>query len=190
MAAPLGNKYAVGNNGGRPRKFDKVEQLEEMIETYFESCFGVDSEDNRIQIRPITLEGLAYDLGCDRRTIWNYKGMKDSNNHEYFPAIKKAIDRCNVSLIEYALTAKNPAGAIWLACNNHEYTQKVEVHTTTTSDQLTNDDIQDKINELKKRQNKDESIGTGESQEWNGMGLREIRFSCNVHDWLASKAGR
>ena len=135
---------------GRPRKFETIEQLEEMIGAYFESCYGVDDKGNRIQIRPITLEGLSYDLGCDRKTIYNYKGMKDSNNQDFFPTIKRAIDRCAVALIEHSLTARNPAGAIWLACNNYEYTQKVEVTTTTSSDQLDTDEIKAKLDALKK----------------------------------------
>jgi len=135
---------------GRPRKFDTVEQLEEMIETYFESCFGIDDKGNRIQIRPITLEGLAYDLNCDRKTIWNYKGMKDSNKQDYFPAIKRAIDRCQVALIEHSLTAKNPAGAIWLGCNNYDYVQKVELHATCQPEQLSASDIHKQLEARKK----------------------------------------
>jgi hypothetical protein len=136
--------------GGAPRKFNTVEELETLIEAYFESCYGKDANGNSIQIRPITLEGLSYGLGCDRKTIWNYKGMKDSKNQDFFPTIKRAIDRCQVSLAEHALTAKNPAGAIWLGCNNYNYVQKVEIQATTQPEQLTPDDIKNQLEQHKK----------------------------------------
>lgn len=116
--------------GSRPFLFETVEQLEGLIEKYFESCFGVDANGNTYQIRPITLEGLAYDLDCDRKTIHNYKDRKDKNGKEFYPVIKKAINRCQVSLVELALTARNPAGAIWLGCNNYDYVNKTDVHVS------------------------------------------------------------
>lgn len=39
MAAPKGNKFAIGNDGGRPLKFKTVEELQEKIDKYFESCW-------------------------------------------------------------------------------------------------------------------------------------------------------
>lgn len=112
--------------------FSTPEELEVLINKYFESCF--DKEGKRI--RPITLEGLAYDIGCDRRTIWEYK-----KKPEFWPVIKKAIDMAQMSLAEYAMEARNPAGAIWLGCNNYEYVQKKEVNITTETESLSADDI-------------------------------------------------
>ena len=37
MPAPKGNKYALGNNGGRPRKYETPEDMELKIVEYFES---------------------------------------------------------------------------------------------------------------------------------------------------------
>lgn len=122
--------------GGQPCMFESPEQLRGLIEEYFESCHGVDGNGNKIQIRPITLEGLAYHIGCDRKTIWNYK-----HRPEYWPVIKRATDRCQVALIEHSLTARNPAGAIWLACNNYEYTQKAEINVTQTPEKLDTDAV-------------------------------------------------
>lgn len=40
MAAPKGNKYALGNHGGRPPLYETVETLEKEIAAYFEYCLG------------------------------------------------------------------------------------------------------------------------------------------------------
>ena len=37
--APKGNQYAVGNKGGRPPIFKTVQELDQAINEYFESCF-------------------------------------------------------------------------------------------------------------------------------------------------------
>jgi len=123
---------------GKPPIFETPEILENHIEEYFKACIRVNDDGSETQTRPITLEGLAYHIGCDRKSIWNYK-----QKPEFYPLVKKAIDRCNVSLIEHALTARNPAGAIWLACNNHEYTQKSELTVTAQPEQLSANDVKE-----------------------------------------------
>ena len=135
------------NLDGRPPLFETVEQLEGLINGYFESCFGKDENDNKIQLRPITIEGLAYDIGCDRKTIHNYKGRKDINGKNFFFVIKRAIDRCQVSLVEHAMTARNPAGAIWLGCNNYDYVNKTDIHVSQELEQLNAHDVKKMIEE-------------------------------------------
>ena len=65
------------NKGGRPLKFNSVEELQSKIDSYFAWA-----EEHR---KPLTIERLAVFLYVDRDTILNYE-KKD----EYFGTIKKA----------------------------------------------------------------------------------------------------
>lgn len=79
MAAPLGNKFAVGNTGGRPPKFDSKEALEAKISAFFDSC----KEDG---VKG-TITGLALYLGfCSRSSLDDYA----EKGEEYSYTIKRA----------------------------------------------------------------------------------------------------
>lgn len=65
MAAPKGNSYALGNNGGRPPHFESPELLHLECQAYFEKC-----EADRIKT---TITGLALYLGfCSRSSLEDY----------------------------------------------------------------------------------------------------------------------
>lgn len=93
--------------GGRPLKFQTVEELDLAIQNYFAKQdphttsalveTGQDSKGNMLfdtrtvltEQKPYTMTGLARAIGVDRRTLLNYK-----NRDEYFPSIQGAIGRC------------------------------------------------------------------------------------------------
>lgn len=60
MAAHKGNKYALGNNGGRPPKYKTPEELNKKCIEYFDYC-----EENKIRI---TISGLPLFLGFSCRS--------------------------------------------------------------------------------------------------------------------------
>ena len=65
MAAAKGNKYALGNNGGRPPHYETAEHLKEKIEQFFNFCM-------RNKEKP-TITGLALYLGFEsRQSIEDY----------------------------------------------------------------------------------------------------------------------
>lgn len=65
MAAPLGNKFAIGNTGGRPPKFETREALGAEISAFFDSC-----KEEGIKA---TVTGLALYLGfCSRSSLDDY----------------------------------------------------------------------------------------------------------------------
>ncbi len=80
--------------GGTPPKYTSKEQIEGLIEKYFEDCEGEllrDADGNPvldkfsqpifIDRRPPTTAGLARALGFKSRTsLWNYKGKKEFRN--------------------------------------------------------------------------------------------------------------
>lgn len=109
MAAPKGNLYALGNNGGRPPIYDNAQDLEKLIFKYFEYILGEkgereiekivkDSEGNPKVLKvkeenwirkpePPTVTALSIFLGfADKSSLYEYKKKK-----EFSYSIKRAI---------------------------------------------------------------------------------------------------
>lgn len=123
-------------NFGRPPKFKTPEELEEMIDQYFEECPDkvkkYSSEGSAFEIECPTLTGLAIYLGfCSRQSMYDYE------KREHFSyAIKRArvfVER----VYENLLQAGQPTGAIF-ALKNMGWRDKQEVET---SGQITNMNI-------------------------------------------------
>lgn len=127
----------MSNPGGRPPLYTNKEELERLINEYFDYC------DNRIQQvysaksesvievinpEPYTMAGLAYYLGMDRRTLLNY-----SKKEEFFPTIKAARDRVEFD-VERRMNDKGAftPGLIFNAKNNFSWQDKSEVDSNTT----------------------------------------------------------
>lgn len=87
--------------GGRPLTWTDPSQLQELIDKYFKT-----------EKWP-TLSGLAYFIGIDRNTLYNYE-KKD----QFFSTIKKARDRM-LLIYERLLIHRdqNPAGVIFALKN-------------------------------------------------------------------------
>lgn len=101
--------------GGRPLIFKSPEELETKIQAYFDMC----EEKNK----PLTYAGLAFGLGIDRQTLYNY-----AERDKFFDSIKKARDRVTAYIEEWAMEKGN-AGTIFLM-KNYGYTDRQEVDTT------------------------------------------------------------
>lgn len=79
MAAPKGNKFALGNTGGRPPYFKTVEEMEKKITAYFNYC--------RQYKEKLTITGLTLYLGfCQRSALDDYA----AKNNEFSHIIKRA----------------------------------------------------------------------------------------------------
>lgn len=88
MSAKKGNKYALGNNGGRPPLYNSPEELEEKINEYFDSRIPTyDDEGNVLAWNFPSVTGLALFLGfSSRQGLYDYR-----NNKEYSCIIKRAL---------------------------------------------------------------------------------------------------
>ena len=76
MGAPKRNLFALGNNGGRPPKYETPEQLHERCSEYFKSCIELEEK--------ITITGLALFLGFDsRQSLHDYKEKKEFYHIKY-----------------------------------------------------------------------------------------------------------
>ena len=132
---------------GRPLLFNSVEELENKINAYFDSCFdylrngfGVRVQEKipdghtksgkpkykpgefiRIQVKPFTVSGLAVFLNTSRETLMNYE-----EREEYFDTIKRAKDIIYAYNEERLYTA-NPTGAIFSLKHNYGWKDKHEL---------------------------------------------------------------
>ena len=91
--------------GGRPPLYTDVEELETLIEAYFESpeVKFTHKETGQVINRP-TMSGLAIALDMDRKSLYNY-----SKKEKFFPTINKARARVEAAL-EQNLTATRLQG--------------------------------------------------------------------------------
>lgn len=89
MGAPTGNKFAVGNNGGRPKIYETVEDIIKPIDKYISSHIKETKEGSGIWelSGSPTVTGLALHLGfADKSTLHDYK-----NREEFSHVIKRAL---------------------------------------------------------------------------------------------------
>ena len=110
MAAPLGNKFALGiSNSGKPPIFNSEKEIEDKINAYFESLLNEDQ--TQYTERP-TITGLALYLGfASRQSLYDY-GKKE----EYSYIIKRAKVVIEMSYEQMLLT-KSATGAIFALKN-------------------------------------------------------------------------
>lgn len=105
MAAPKGNKNAIGNNGGRPPFYNSVEEFDKKVVEYFDLC-----DENK---EPYTITGLAYHLGFEsRQSLYNYE-----KNIEYYYSIKRAKLLIENDYEKGLRTDKSSTGAIFALKN-------------------------------------------------------------------------
>lgn len=99
--------------GGRPLLFETPEELDTQILEYIEN-----------ETKP-TLAGLAYYLGIDRHTLYNYK-----ERPEFFHIIKKATDYIESKYEQRLIYEGNPTGVIF-ALKNMGWSDKQEIDQKT-----------------------------------------------------------
>lgn len=116
MAAPKGNKNALGNNGGHPPIFKSPVEMQAKAEEYFTAC--------RENEEPLTVCGLALALGfCDRQSLYDYQAKVE------FSGLIKRLRAVIEEGYEKRLHGNSPTGAIfalknmgWKDKTEHEHT--------------------------------------------------------------------
>lgn len=102
------------NKGGRPLKYETVEELNEAISKYFAECDMFEE--------PYTITGLALALDVDRKTLNNY-----AERDEFFPTIKKAKLRVENYLEKRLIKDTSTTGIIFNLKNNFDWKDKQEI---------------------------------------------------------------
>jgi len=136
--APRGNKFALGNKGGRPAFYKTPQELEEKITEYFDYC-----QENEERI---TLTGLVLYLGfAELRSFFDYEERKD----EFSQVIKRA-KHVVMALHEERLSGTTPTGSIfWLKNHGWKDTQQID-HTNAGNafNTLSDAELVDRITKL------------------------------------------
>lgn len=113
MAAPKGNKNAIGNEGGKPPFYSDPKKLQVACEEYFAQC-----EEKK---EPTTITGLALALGFStRKSLIDY-----AEKIEFVHIIKKAKLKVECEY-EKRLFGNSPTGAIF-ALKNMDWHDKTEL---------------------------------------------------------------
>ena len=114
MAAPEGNKYALGADSGRPPTYETAQQFADKASGYFST-----TDESKW-----TITGLALHLGfCDRQSLYDYQ-KKDE-----FSGIVKYCRTMVEMGYELKLSGINVTGAIF-ALKNMGWRDKVETGFT------------------------------------------------------------
>ena len=104
--------------------FNNVPAVQERIELYFRTCFEQDMKPG--------VAGLAYSLGVNRRTLWEWKtgGRRDATP-ALADTIKKAYAFLEVLWEQYMQNGKiSPPNGIFLGKNNFDYRDETQVVVT------------------------------------------------------------
>jgi hypothetical protein len=118
MAAPKRNLFGLGNNGGRPPKYETPEELKKKCTEYFESAIKLEEK--------ITITGLALFLGFDsRQSLYDYKEKK-----AFSYIIKNAM-----LTVENSYESKGTNFDIF-ALKNMGWTDKQEIDHTTKGNEV------------------------------------------------------
>lgn len=133
---------------GRPRQYNTVEELEEVIEDYFESCWidkiveTTDKEGNtttsnvKYQLRPYTVTGLALHLNLTRQGLINYQGRP-----EFVDAITRAKQKVEMFAEESLFTNKNTNGPSFALKNNFHWIDEQRQRHSFDVSKLTDEEL-------------------------------------------------
>lgn len=118
MAAPKGNRYALGNNGGRPRTYETPEDLEMKVMGFFE-----EAAENKWDL---TITGLALYLGFTSRNM-----LYEYSAREEFSGIIKRAQLAIENGYEHGLHTFKYGGAVF-ALKNMGWKDQQDQNVTQT----------------------------------------------------------
>lgn len=149
MAAPEGNKFAIGNNGGRPMHYETPVDLYNKIIQYFD---WVEKENKG----KISITGLCLFLGFESR-----KSLFDYEEREEFSTLIKRARLAVENYYEEKLTAMSFGGSIFALKNmNSEFWKdKIEQEIKQTNSVNLDNLTPEELNNLLVIQNKANAKG-------------------------------
>jgi len=114
---------------GRPPKYNSVEELQEVIESYFSEL--VMEIDGKIISKPRTMSGLARALGMSRQALCDY-----SHKDEFLDALKEARQRVEEDVETRLMSGVAATGCIFNLKNNFGWRDKTEMDHTTNGKEI------------------------------------------------------
>lgn len=139
MGAPKGNKFALGNTGGRPPIFEDKEALRIAIQGYFDHCLAEGEK--------VTITGLTLFIGFESRSSLDDYCRR---NKEYSYIIKRAKLAVENSYEMHGETIDV------FALKNMGWSDKLNLDLKDDRRTLDNEEREARIIELKKKLNDQE----------------------------------
>lgn len=113
--------------GGRPPKYETDDELQAVVEAYFDKCDSNTRQEvmwngktsELVDIKdplPYTMSGLAVAIGMTRQSLLNY-----SKKAEFFVTIKDAKGRVEADMERRLIKGGSPVGAIFALKNNFSW---------------------------------------------------------------------
>ncbi len=126
----------------RPRKFNKVGEMEKAIKGYFKKQERRD--------KPYTIQGLCLALGFNsRKSLLNYEGYTDDSDIEFLHTIKEARLKVEENKVEGLISGEYSAsGVIFDLKNNHDHKDK-QVIENVKPEEMDDEELDDKIQRFK-----------------------------------------
>lgn len=173
---------------GRPRKFQTVEELEDAIQNYFDSCFvpaterikvrtgddedqsyefvdspilGKSGEVTFYRIKPFTVTGLAIALGTTRDLLLDYE--KNPDFAIYSDTIKAAKQVIQDFAESRLFANAQVTGAIFSLKNNYGWVDRTETDITSKNKSIAPEAAQAKAADILGRKPVEEIIETENS---------------------------
>ena len=113
------------NEGGRPRKYNTLEEFKQKADEYFDYCDSMTKRDDNnrlVSYKPYTISGLCIYLDITRETLCNYEDMP-----EFYDTIKKIKHRVENYVEEMSLIGVlNSTVSIFNLKNNFNWKDKIE----------------------------------------------------------------
>lgn len=113
------------NKGGRPRKYNTLEEFKQKSDEYFDYCDSMTKRDDNnrlVSYKPYTISGLCIYLDITRETLCNYEDMP-----EFYDTIKKIKHRVENYVEEMSLMGVlNSTVSIFNLKNNFNWKDKIE----------------------------------------------------------------
>lgn len=115
---------------GRPKKFKTPQDLEKLINKFFESCYEKIIDENLKvtykNIKPLTMRGLCVYLGIAYESLMRYS---KNYGEEYSEPIKNAKQICQTFLEEELYNPKRPTAGVIFGlknCYSNDWKDKIE----------------------------------------------------------------
>lgn len=148
----------MAHAGGRPKKYNTVEEVNKVIQEYFDSCFeplfikstgepfiNDKGEILTHQVRPFTIGGLADALDMTRQSLLNY-----SKDEKFFDTIMRAKRKCEVYAEERLFDKDGVNGAKFTLINNYDnWKEKTEVNSNVKFDKSPINELIESIDNIK-----------------------------------------
>lgn len=128
MGAPKNNKFAEGNDGGRPTKL--TSELLAKAREYLDTCRDEMTEQGKLSVQLPSIAGLARFLNVGRRSIYDWQTNDSEANKEFSHICEEVMAEQEKRLTGNGLAGTYNPTITKLLLTKHGYSDKQETEHT------------------------------------------------------------